>query len=116
MTFRKHIGDSKMFEYDRHYRECQQLNKPSIKSRINPKKENYLVQIDLMTCNYDLSKKDQDEIKNMLENEITFVESNLNSKFDGFCIGKEFAWFDGISVEHVHDFCDCLYDLIQKHH
>ncbi len=57
MTFHKYLGDSKMFEYDKHYRKCKQLNKPFIKARINPKTRNYYVQIDLMTCNYELSNQ-----------------------------------------------------------
>ena len=36
MTFHKYLADSKMFEYDKHYRECQQQKKPFIKSKINP--------------------------------------------------------------------------------
>ena len=36
MTFHKYLADSKMFEYDKHYRECKQQNKPFIKSKINP--------------------------------------------------------------------------------
>lgn len=116
LTFHKYLGDSKMFEYDKHYRECQQINKPFIKARTNPDHRNYFVQIDLMTCNYNLSKQEQDEIKKLLDDEILFVESTLKSKFNGFCIDKELAWFDGISTEHVNNFCENLYDLIQKHH
>ena len=56
MTFHKYIADSKMFEYDKHYRECQQQNKPFIKSKINPVHGNYTVTIDLMTCNYVFSE------------------------------------------------------------
>ena len=52
MTFHKYIADSKMFEYDKHYRECQQQNKPFIKSKINPVHGNYSITIDLMTCDY----------------------------------------------------------------
>jgi len=115
MTFHKYLGDSKMFEYDKHYRECQQLNKPFIKARIRPN-HGYYVQIDLMTCNYELLIQEQEEINKLVQNEIAFVK--LNSKFDfhGFNINKELAWFDGISPEHVNDFCESLYDLTQKYH
>ena len=47
MTFHKYLGDSKMFEYDKYYRECRQQNKPFIKAKINPVHGNYFVQIDL---------------------------------------------------------------------
>ncbi len=116
MTFHKFLGDSKMFEYDRHYRECQQLNKPFIKARIEPRYGNYFVQIDLMTCNYELSKSELDEIKKLTEKEIQYVNSKVNSTFSGFSLDKELAWFDGVSPEHVSDFCEKLYDLTQKHH
>lgn len=69
-----------MFEYDKYYRECQQLNKPFIKARINPAHGSYYVQIDLMTCNYELSNQEQEEIKKLVQNEIEFVK--LNSKHD----------------------------------
>jgi len=116
MTFHKYLGDSKMFEYDKHYRECQQLNKPFIKAKISPVHGNYYIQIDLMTCNYELSKHEQEEIKKLIKNEIEFVKSNSQSVFQDFSIDKEIAWFDGISHEHVNDFCESLYDLTQKYH
>jgi len=112
MTFHKYLGDSKMFEYDKHYRECKQLNKPFIKARINPRNKNYYVQIDLMTCNYVLSNQEQEEIKKLVQTEIEFVKSN----FQDYNIDKELAWFDGISAEHVDEFCTRLYDLTQKYH
>ncbi len=112
MTFHKYLGDSKMFEYDKHYRECKQLNKPFIKARINPRNKNYYVQIDLMTCNYVLSNQEQEEIKKLVQTEIEFVKSN----FQDYNIDKELAWFDGISNKHVDEFCENLYDLTQKYH
>ena len=116
MTFHKYLGDSKMFEYDKYYRECKQLNKPFIKARINSRNRNYYVQIDLMTCNYELSNQEQEEIKKLVQNEIEFVESNSELDFNGFNIDKELAWFDGISIKHVDEFCSNLYDLIEKYH
>ena len=112
MTFHKYLGDSKMFEYDKHYRECKQLNKPFIKARINPRNRNYYVQIDLMTCNYVLSNQEQEEIKKLVQIEIEFVKLN----FQDYNIDKELAWFDSISAEHVDEFCKSLFDLTQKHH
>ncbi len=116
MTFLKYIGDSKMFEYDKHYRECQQLNKPFIKAKINPKHGNYYVQIDLMTCNYELSKSELDEIKKLIECEIEFVKSNGKFSFNDFHIDKEIAWFDGIPTIHMDKFCESLYGLTQNYH
>ena len=115
MTFSKYIGDSKMFEYDKHYRECQQLNKPFIKARINPKHGNYFVKIDLMTCNYELTTSEQEEIKKFIHVEKEFVHSTNNLTLE-FYIDKELAWFDGISIVHVNKFCENLYDLIQINH
>ncbi len=114
MTFYKYLGDSKMFEYEKHYMECKQLNKPFIKAKINPSHKNYYVQIDLMTCNYTLSNQEQEEIKKLAQNEIESVNSKSN--FQDFSINKELAWFDGISNEHVDKFCKSLYDLTQKYH
>ncbi|MFQ5475874.1 MAG: hypothetical protein ACE5DT_02460 [Nitrosopumilus sp.] len=116
MTFHKFLGDSKMFEYDKHYRECQQLNKPFIKAKINPVHGSYYVLIDLMTCNYELSNQEQEELKKLAQNEIKFVKSSSNSDFQNFNITKELAWFDGISSDHVNDFCENLYDMTQKYH
>ena len=116
MTFHKYLGDSKMFEYDKHYRECKQLNKPFIKARINPGNKKYYVKIDLMTCNYDLLNQEQEEITKLIQNEIEFVKSNSKSDFHDFNVDKEFAWFDGISTEHIDAFCKSLYDLTQKYH
>jgi len=116
MIFHKYIRDSKMFEYDKYYRECQQLNKPFIKARINPKQGSYFVQIDLMPCHYDFFSLEQEEIKKLTQNEIKFVKSTSTFNFNGFNIDKELAWFDGISPEHVNDFCESLYDLTQKYH
>ena len=112
MVFHKYFGDSKMFEYDKHYRECKQQNKPFIKAKINPKHGNYYVQIDLMTCNYELSIQEQQEFKKLVKNEVEFIQSD----FQNYNINKEFSWFDGVSYEHVDEFCKSLYDLIQKYH
>ena len=112
MVFHKYLGDSKMFEYDKHYRECKKQNKPFIKAKINPKHGNYYVQIDLMTCNYELSIQEQEEIKKLVKNQVEFIPPD----FQDYNINKELAWFDGISHEQVDEFCTSLYDLTQKHH
>ena len=112
MVFHKYLGDSKMFEYDKHYRECKEQNKPFIKAKINPKHGNYYVQINLMTCNYELSIQEQQEFKKLVKNEVEFIKSD----FQNYNINKELAWFDGVSHEHVDEFCKSLYDLTQKYH
>lgn len=114
MTSNKYFGDSKMFEFDKFYRDCKQQNKPFIKAKINPVHKNYFVQVDLMTCDYNLSKKTQNEIDKLIQTEIDYV--NLNSKyvFEGYNIDKEIAWFDGVSVEHIDNFCNKLYDIIEE--
>lgn len=114
MTFHKYLGDSKMFEYDKHYKECQQLNKPFIKARINPSHGHYYVQIDLMTCNYELTKEEQEEMSKLFQNEIG--ANSAQSNFDDHSITSELAWFDGVSAKNIDDFCTALYDLTQKYH
>ena len=114
MTIRKYFGDSKMFEYDKFYRECQQENRPFIKAKVNPLHKNYLVQIDLMTCNYELSTHMQEKISKLIQKEIEYVKLNSKFTFEGFNIDKELAWFDGVSSEHLDIFCNSLYDLSLK--
>ncbi len=114
MSIPKYLADSKMFEYDKFYRECQQQNKPFIKAKINPAHKNYFVQIDLMTCDHELSDIEQDHIEQLINDEIDYVKSNTNYDFQGFSICKELAWFDGVSSEHLDSFCNILYDFIQK--
>jgi len=116
MTFHKYLDDSKMFEYDKHYRECQQQNMPFIKAKTNPTHGNYYVQIDLMTCDYDLTNQEQGEIKQLIQKEIEYVKLHSKFEFNGFSITKELAWFDGISSEHVDAFCNSLYGLTQNKH
>lgn len=116
MTFCKYFGDSKMFEYDKYYRECQQQNIPFIKAKINPVHKNYFIQIDLMTCNYELTKYEKSQIEKLIQKEIDYIKVNSKHDFQGFNIDKELAWFDGVSIEHMDDFCNTLYDLTQKNH
>jgi len=103
-----------MFEYDRYYRECLQENRPFIKAKINPLHGNYLIQIDLMTCDYKLSDNMQEEIRQLANDEIEYVKSTLKYVFKEFSIDKELAWFDGVSSEHMNVFCNSLYDLSLK--
>ena len=114
--FHKYVGDSKMFEYDKYYRECQQQNKPFIKAKTNPVHKNYFVQIDLMTCNYKLSKQEQEQIKKSVLGEMEYVKLKCDYDFGGFNVTSELSWFDGIPSEHVDDFCNGIYDLIRGLH
>ena len=116
MTFHKYIADSKMFEYDKHYRECQQQNKPFIKSKINPVHGNYTVTIDLMTCNYVFSELELNEIKNLIKSEIVFVNLNCKNLFNEYTIDEELILIDGVSSEHMGFICTSIYDLSQKYH
>ena len=114
MIFHKYLGDSKMFEYDKHYRVCQQENRPFIKAKTNPVHDNYFIQIDMMTCNYELTETDIETVQKLIQSEIDYVKLNSKYDFQGFSIDKELAWFDGVSSEHVNYFCITLYDLTQK--
>ena len=116
MTFHKYLGDSKMFEYEKHYKECQQQNKPFIKSKINPIHGNYTINVDLMPCNYVFSESDQIKIEQLIQNEKKFVNSNSQKPFNDYTIDEELIWIDGVSSEHMHYFCNSIYDLSQKFH
>lgn len=116
MTFHKYLADSKMFEYDKHYRECQQQNKPFIKSKINPLHGNYSVNVDLMTCNYVFSKLELNEIMKLIHDEKIFVNSNFKNVLYDFSIDEEVIWIDGVSIEHMDIVCNSIYDLTQKYH
>ena len=107
-----------MFECDKHYRECLQNHQPFIKARINPANGNYYVQIDLMTCKYNLTEIGQKHVKTLFENEIDFLESNKypKSSFNGYNIDKELSWFDGVLSVRLNSFCENLYDLCKKYH
>lgn len=113
MTFQKYLGDSKMFEYDKHYRNCQQLNKPFIKAKINPQHGNYFIQIDLMPCNYKFSNDDKEKIKKIIAQENNFLKLNSEPKLQGFSLTSELAWFDGVSTKNLDSFCNSLYDITQ---
>lgn len=104
-----------MFEYDKHYRDCQQLNKPFIKARTDPKHGKYFIQIDLMTCDYDLLDEEVKEIQKLVDDEEEYLKAN-SDVLNGFNIDKEISWFDGVSPERVSCFCEKLYDITQKNH
>jgi hypothetical protein len=118
MSLKKFIADSKMFEYDKHYRECFQNIQPFIKARINPSNGNYYVKIDLMPCRYNLTEKGLDHVTQLFENEIAILESiaHPKSSFKGYNVDKELSWFDGVLPARLNLFCEHLYDLSQNYH
>ena len=115
MVSRKYISDSKMFEYDKYYQACKEQMKPFIKAKKSPIHGNYFVQIDMMPCGYTLSKLEQSLVRDLIEDEMRYIESNSMHAFRGFSIDKELAWFDGVSVKRVDSFCNSLYDISQRH-
>jgi hypothetical protein len=105
-----------MFEYDKHFKQCQQHNQPFIKARKNPSDQNYFVLIDLITCNYDLSEEGKKKIDDLFGNETEYLKSisQNNSIFKGCNIDKELAWYDGILPSRLDIFCENLFDLSSK--
>lgn len=114
MILPKYFGDSKMFEFDKFYRQCQQQKRPFIKAKTNPAHGNYFVQIDLITCDYRYSSNDKIKIEKSISDEIDYIKSNCNYNFQGYNVTDELAWFDGIPSEHLDDFCNFLFDLTQN--
>lgn len=113
---KKYLADSKMFEFDKYCRECQKSNIPFVKARKNPVDDNYLVQLDLLTCNYNLTKQDQKNIQELFQIEIDYLENNGLDKsiFKGGNITAEHAWYDGILPERLDKFCSNLFDAALK--
>ncbi|MFQ5440383.1 MAG: hypothetical protein ACE5DL_02865 [Nitrosopumilaceae archaeon] len=113
---KKFLTDSKMFELDRYYQDCKQKNQPFIKARKNPVDNNYVVQADLITCDYKLTSDDKNNIDILFKKEINFLNSFHpgNSIFKGCNIDKELVWFDGILPERLNNFCESLFDLLFK--
>ena len=77
---------------------------------------NYFVQIDLITCDYELTKQEQEQIKKLIQVEMNHVKLNSKSIFEGFHVAPDLTWVDGVSSEHIDDFCNNIYDLIHKFH
>jgi hypothetical protein len=105
-----------MVELDRYSKECRKNNHPFIKARKNPVDDNYVVQLDLITCDYDLTIEVQNNVKKLFEKETNFLKSNNSRKsiFKGCNIDKELAWYDGILPERLDIFCENLFDLSDK--
>jgi len=118
MYIKKYIVDSKMFEFDKHYRECVHHNHPFIKAKTNPVSGNYFVQIDLMPCDYHFSEEGKKQLKKLFENETKCKKPGNSSKplSHDYSIDKELSWVDGIHHSNLNSFCENLYDLSQKYH
>ena len=110
---KKFLSDSKMFEYDKHYQECKKNNQPFIKARKNPIDDNYVVQLDLITCDYNLTTNAQKNVKRLFKKETDYLKSNNpgNPIFKGCNIDKELVWYDGILPKRLDIFCENLFDL-----
>ena len=113
LKLKKFLSDSKMFEYDRHYRECQQNNQPFIKGQKNLIDGNYLVQLDLITCNYNLTLSGLKKIEKLFTNETNYLQSIYPKKliFKGCNIDKELVWYDGVLSTRLDSFCETLFNL-----
>jgi len=107
-----------MFELDHYYKECQKSNTPFIKARKNPMDSNYVVQLDLSTCDYNLSKEGIEKINELFSKETDFLNSKdyTKSVFKGCNIDKELAWYDGILPNRLKFFCETMFDLSEKYH
>ena len=106
MAVPKYVGDSKMFEYDRHYGDCQHLGRPFVRARVNPLHGNYLVRLDMAPCGRMLSRDAESRLKTMARDEDSRPDSQVT-----FCITPELAWFDGITACSLDSFCSLLYDV-----
>ena len=112
---KKFLSDSKMFEFEKFYRECQKNNVPFIKAKINPIDNNYLVQMDLMTCQNNFENENYEIISKLFEDEKEFLkEKKLDSVFKGCNVNKEVVWFDGILPKRLDSFCETLFDSVKK--
>ena len=113
---KKYLADSKMFELDRFQKECQKSNQPFVKARKNPVDNNYLVQLDLITCNYRLTLETQNRIREFFQDETSQLDKNGFSKsiVKGSNVNSEHAWYDGVLSDRLDKFCLTLFDLASK--
>jgi hypothetical protein len=112
---KKFLADSKMFEFDKFYRDCQKNKQPFLKAKKNPADDNYLIQMDIATGNKKIHLKTQKEIKLLFENEKIFLKGNkLESVFKGCNVNGETAWFDGVLPKRLDKFCETLFDLCSE--
>ena len=112
---KKFLADSKMFEFDKFYRECQKNNQPFVKAKKNPVDYYYLIQIDVTTSNKKIHLKTQKKTLLFFEKEIIFLKENkLESVFKGSNVNEEIAWFDGVLPKRLDKFCERLFDLCNE--
>ena len=118
MSLKKFIADSKMFEYDKHYRDCTQSNHPFIKAKINPANGYYHIEIDLMPCRYVFSEEGMILLEKLFQKETEHLSktSSKGSFHANFSVNKELSWVDGVIPSRLNSFCEELYDLSQKYH
>ena len=102
------IIDAKAFEYDKHYSDCKKNNYPFIKARKNLATQNYLVFLDMATCNNRLSESHQKHVKKIFDNAIHIAS-------DSHCeITKEFCNFDGIPSMKLNEFLFQVLKLVTQ--
>ena len=101
----KWIVDSKAFEYDRHYSNCKKENRPFIKARINRETGNYLIFLDMATCNYKLSEKSMTQIYDLFNTYGDFPKKQS--------ITSELCTFDGIKQTKLNEFLSSICKIIQ---
>ena len=112
LALKKFLSDSKMFEYEKHFKQCQKNNQPFIKAQKNLIDNNYLVKLDLITCDYDLSVDGKNKVKKLFEKEFDHLKSNKKTSiFKGYNIDKKLAWCDGVLPERLDTFCENLFNL-----
>lgn len=101
----KWIVDAKAFEYDKHYSDCRKENRPYIKARINRETGNYLIFLDMATCNYKLSEKPMNQINDL------FITYGVFPKKQS--LTSELCTFDGIKQTKLNRFLNEISEIIQ---
>ncbi|QUC65336.1 hypothetical protein NsoK4_03580 [Nitrosopumilus sp. K4] len=115
MAIKKYIADSKMFEYDKHYRNCMQNNMPFIKAKTNPLNGHYHVQIDLMPCGRVFTEEGKQNLKKLFESELELLKPKTNSKpLPDYSVEQELSWIDEVLPERLDGFCETLYQFSEK--
>ena len=80
------------------------------------KRRRHIAEVNVALCFPELSKQEQEQIKKLVLGEMEYVKSKCDYDFGGFNVTSELSWFDGIPSEHVDNFCNGIYDLIQELH
>ena len=116
MTLKKYIADSKMFEYDKHYRNCIQNNMPFIKAKTNPLNGFYHVQIDLIPYGRIFTKEGKQNLKKLFEDELELLppKSSSKSTLPDYSVEDELSWIDAVLPKRLDVFCESLYTFSEK--